>query len=112
MANILSLKRRITAAKNVSKTTKAMQMIAASKLKKAQDAVTATRPYVQKVSEITDHILRSTDGTYTHPYLEQNTGTGKTLPIALSPDKGLCGSLITNLIREFISYQKDSPNLS
>jgi F-type H+-transporting ATPase subunit gamma len=112
MANILSLKRRIQAAKNVSKTTKAMQMIAASKLKRAQEAVTATRPYVNKISEMTGNIMLSTPENYTHPYLKANNTTGKTLLIIISPDKGLSGSLITNLVREFIHYQKETPDTS
>lgn len=112
MANILTLKRRIQAAKNVSKTTKAMQMIAASKLKRAQDAVIATRPYVHKISTITSNIMQSTGNTFTHPYLEQRNQTGKTLLLALSPDKGLCGSLVTNIIREFTRYQNIQPDTS
>lgn len=112
MANILSLKRRIGAAKNVSKTTKAMQMIAASKLKRAQDAVMATRPYVTKISQMTDDIMVSVDKNFKHPYLKQNTTSNRTLLIALSPDKGLCGSLLTNLVREFISYQEKEPDTS
>lgn len=110
MANIQSLTRRINAAKNVSKSTKAMQMIAASKLKRAQDAVIATRPYVQKISSITHHIMESTPDQHDHPYLEHRTTTGKTLLLVLSPDKGLCGSLLTNLIREFIKYQDNQPD--
>lgn len=112
MANILSLRRRINAAKNVSKTTRAMQMIAASKLKKAQNAVLATRPYVQKISEMTGDIMSSTTDPMQHPYLEQRVDTNKTLLIALSPDKGLCGGLITNLIREFARFQKNQPDTS
>ena len=108
MASILSLKRRIQAAKNVSKTTKAMQMIAASKLKRAQEAVTATRPYVNKISEMTGNIMNATPENYTHPYLRNTSMTGKTLLIIMAPDKGLSGSLITNIIREFIRYQKDA----
>lgn len=112
MANILSLKRRINAAKNVSKTTKALQMISASKLKKAQNAVLATRPYVNKISEMAYTLKQGVHEGYTHPYLEQKNGENKTLLIALSPDKGLCGSLVTNLIREFASFQKQEPDTS
>ncbi len=112
MANILALKRRIQAAKNVSKTTKAMQMIAASKLKRAQEAVMATRPYVQKVSSMTGNTMLHAPETYTHPYLTAHTQTGKTLLLIISPDKGLCGSLITNLVREFVKYQKVQPDSS
>lgn len=106
MASILSLKRRINAAKNVAKTTKALQMISASKMKRAQSAVLAARPYVQKIREIATIIKNSPKGTYTHPYLSKKSDSGKTLLLVLSPDKGLCGSLITNLTREFFNYKK------
>jgi F-type H+-transporting ATPase subunit gamma len=109
MANILTLKRRINAARNVSKTTRAMQMIAASKLKKAQDAIIASRPYVTKTSEIMTNLLSAVDKKYTHPYLSNNAATNKTLLLVLSPDKGLCGSLITNLIKEFVKYHDLAP---
>lgn len=101
MANLLSLKRRIRAAGNVSKTTRAMQMIAVSKLKRAQDAALAGRPYVEKLSSITQDVLARLDKNHQHAYMKK--GTGKTLVIVMSPDKGLCGGLITNLIRETIN---------
>lgn len=112
MANILTLKRRITAAKNVSKTTKAMQMIAASKLKRAQDAVTASRPYVSKISSILANLLSNSEKNYTHPYLYNSSKADKTLLLVLSPDKGLCGSLVTNLVREFVKFQDEEPETS
>ncbi|MFH1833100.1 MAG: ATP synthase F1 subunit gamma [Candidatus Levyibacteriota bacterium] len=105
MASILHLKRRIQAAQNVSKTTRAMQMIAASKLKKAQEATLSIRPYVEKLTNLSANIPQSEK----HPYLNQNNITSKSLIIILSPDKGLCGGLITNLVREFFHYQKDQP---
>ncbi len=112
MANIHILKRRINAAKNVSKTTRAMQMIAASKLKKAQNAVLSSRPYVNKISEVIDNLIEKTDKKYTNPYLDNKSGADKTLLLILSPDKGLCGGLITNLVREFTKYQKETPETS
>jgi F-type H+-transporting ATPase subunit gamma len=112
MASILTLKRRINAARNVSKTTKALQMISASKLKRAQDAILSTRPYVRKISEITTNLSKSMTGKHFHPYLGQRIKTNKTLLIVLSPDKGLCGSLITNLVREFIKYQNEGQESS
>ncbi len=108
MATILALKRRINAARNVSKTTKAMQMIAASKLKRAQNAVASSKPYVNKIAEILENLLEEAKKDYTHPYLSPPKKTGKTLLLVLSPDKGLCGSLIANILKEFISYQKTS----
>jgi F-type H+-transporting ATPase subunit gamma len=110
MSNILSIKRRINAAKNVSKTTKAMQMIAASKLKRAQDAVMSTRPYVKKITDITLDIRKSSGEKFKHPYLSGDKKENKTLLIILSPDKGLCGSHITNLIHEYIEYTKLNQN--
>jgi len=109
MANLLSLKRRIKAAGNVSKTTKAMQMIAVSKLKKAQDATVAGRPYVEKLSSISQNVLAKLDGTFTHEYMEKNESK-KSLVIIFSPDKAFCGGLITNLIREVINFDSQNKN--
>jgi F-type H+-transporting ATPase subunit gamma len=106
MANILSLTRRIKAAQNVSKTTKALQMISASKMKRAQTAVHAARPYVQKLNDISTTLQAGMKENITHPYLYQRNTSGKSLLLVMSPDKGLCGSLITNLIREFLQYKK------
>lgn len=108
MANLLSLKRRIRAAQNVSKTTRAMQMIAISKLKRAQDATLSTRPYVEKLSSVTQNLSSKLDTRYVHEYMKKHEGNNKTLVIIFSPDKGLCGSLNTNLIREIINF--DSSN--
>ncbi|MDP2585329.1 MAG: ATP synthase F1 subunit gamma [Candidatus Levybacteria bacterium] len=107
MANLLSLKRRIRTASNVSKTTRAMQMIAVSKLKKAQNATVAGRPYVEKLSSIAGDVLGSIGDDYTHEYMKKNDNN-KSLVIVFSPDKGLCGGLITNLLREIITF--DSQN--
>ncbi len=110
MATLLTLKRRIRAASNVSKTTRAMQMIAASKLKKAQDATLSARPYVEKLSAITQNVSKNLEETFTHPYMQKNQ-IKKNLVLVVSPDKGLCGGLVTNLIREIINFDlqnKDS----
>lgn len=89
-----------------------MQMIAASKLKKAQDAVTAGRPYVSKIADLLDDLLSEAKKDYTHPYLETRSKSNKTLLLILSPDKGLCGGLITNLTKEFIKFQNETPDVS
>jgi F-type H+-transporting ATPase subunit gamma len=111
MATLIALKRRIQAASNVSKTTKAMQMIAASKLKKSQEATFSTRPYVEKLHELTQNIIRKVEKkSFSHPYISNENGTGKELLIILAPDKGLCGGLVSNLLREFFRYQKEHGN--
>lgn len=108
MATIISLKRRIQAAKNVSKTTKAMQMISASKLKRAQEAALSTRPYVNRLDLLTKSIVGKIDKTtFVHPYIRSAKDGGKELLIILAPDKGLCGGLISNLLRSYISYYKE-----
>lgn len=103
MANLLSLKRRIRAAGNVSKTTRAMQMIAVSKLKRAQNATIAGRPYVEKLSSISGNVLSKLNSKYVHDYMKK-CDNKKSLVVVFSPDKGLCGGLITNLLREIISF--------
>src|SRR5437588_770397 len=104
MATLLSLRRRIRTAQNVSKTTRAMQMIAASKLKRAQEATLTARPYVDKLMELTRSVAPKnlTVIEDLHEYMQLSTATGKTLYIVISPDKGLCGGLITNLMREYL----------
>lgn len=112
MATLISLRRRIRAAQNVSKTTRAMQMIAASKLKKAQDAALSGRPYVQKLTELTQVATLKTEEARKHPYMKYSTDTNKTLLIAIAPDKGLCGGLVSNLLREFFSYTRSDEDAS
>jgi F-type H+-transporting ATPase subunit gamma len=109
MANLLSLKRRIRAAGNVSKTTRAMQMIAVSKLKKAQDATIAGRPYVEKLSSISQNVLTRLSSDYTHEYMKKRN-SDNSLVIIFAPDKGFCGGLVTNLIREIMSFDQQNKN--
>lgn len=111
MATLHILKRRIKAAQNVSKTTRAMQMIAASKLKRAQEAALASRAYVEKLTALTQGISGKIDDEQKHPYLEFKKG-GKILLILLAPDKGLCGGLITNLLREFLAFSEKEKEIS
>lgn len=104
MATLLSLKKRIQAAQNVSKTTRAMQMVAASKLKRAQDAAVSLRPYAQKLIKLSQNIVNKLDEDNLHEYMKQPKGATKTLLIVVSPDKGLCGSLITNIGYKLLDF--------
>lgn len=110
MANLLSLKRRIRAALNVSKTTRAMQMIATSKLKKAQDATLAGRPYVDRLTQISQNLTGKLERDSAHPYMRISSEKNKTLLVVISPDKGLCGGLITNLTRELLNFDPENTN--
>lgn len=108
MANTLLLQRRIKTAQNVSKTTRAMQMIAASKLKKAQDAALSSRPYVEQLTKITRNLTTKLDNQSLPQYMQTSNKTGKTLVIVIAPDKGLCGGLVTNLAKEVL--KRDTKN--
>ncbi len=108
MANILQLTRRIRTAQNVSKTTKAMQMIAASKLKKAQDAALSSRPYVDKLLEVTHNLTKRVEKSALPAYMKAGSSSDKTLFIVISPDKGLCGGLVTNLARELMRRSRSN----
>lgn len=104
MASLLQLKRRITASQNVAKTTRAMQMIAASKLKRAQDATLFGRPYVEKLTSLSQNLSHKVEEKDLHPYIKRNEKMSeKTLVFILAPDKGLCGGLIANLIRSLLA---------
>ena len=109
MADTLALRRRIKTAQNISKTTRAMQMIAASKLKKSQTAVVASRPYVDGITTLT-HSLAPKDvkNQDLHPYMQERKDSGKTLYVFIGPDKGLCGGMVTNLIREYLKIRHDA----
>ncbi|HEX8932267.1 MAG TPA: F0F1 ATP synthase subunit gamma, partial [Patescibacteria group bacterium] len=108
MASIQQLQRRIKTAQNVSKTTRAMQMIAASKLKKAQEAALASRPYVEKLTRVTRDLTPRVEKAALPAYMKATNKTGKTLLVVIAPDKGLCGGLVTNLVKEVL--RRDNKN--
>ena len=112
MASLLTLKRRIKTAQNVSKTTKAMQMIAASKLKRAQDAALSARPYVDKLTGISNSISKRVEPDSLNEYMKTLTDKHEKLVIIIAPDKGLCGGLVTNLSRELLSFAKENRNVT
>ena len=111
MSNILLLKRKIKTAQNVSKTTRAMQMIAASKLNRAQIAALSSRPFVEKITELTKSVSHKIEDEKKHKYMRQN-GSNATLLILFTPDKGLCGGMVTNAVRQLIDFDSSSKNVS
>jgi len=99
MASIRILRRRIKSAKNIAQITKAMQLVAASRMKKAQAAAIAGKEYAQKIYEMVTELAARTEVT-NHPYLVRpSVLTGKRLLILISTTKGLCGGLNSNLFR-------------
>lgn len=100
MASIINLKRRIKTAKNIAQLTHALEMVSASKMRRARQAALAARPYADKLFLITQSLSGRTDQEYTHLFFQKNDDA-PSLWIVFSPDKALCGALITNLNREF-----------
>ena len=97
--NLQLLKRRIKTAKNVSQIAKAMEMMSASKIKRAQNTVENNKPYAKKVESLTFKLVKKVDRKkFKHPYIDGNKSKNKLL-LVISPDRGLCGSLNTNLFK-------------
>ena len=97
MASPQDIQRRIKAAKNIKQITRAMQFVAASKLRRAQDSTLAARPYSEKIDEVLADVA-AVLGSEDHPLLADPTGT-KRLLILITTDRGLAGPLNTNTIR-------------
>jgi F-type H+-transporting ATPase subunit gamma len=106
MPSTRDIRRRIKSVKNTAQITKAMQMVASSKMRKAQLAATAGRPYATLMNEV---LAAVTDGAgdFTHPLMEKREG-GKRAVILVTTDKGLCGALNSNLLREAVKFDKDA----
>jgi len=98
-ANTRDIRRRIKSIKNTAQITKAMQMVAASKMRKAQSAALAGRPY----SDLINRVLVSLSKR-TNPELSPLLEVRKELVLVVSTDKGLCGALNTNLLREILQF--------
>jgi len=98
-----TIKRRIKSVKNTRKITKAMEMVAASKMRKATGAVVGTRPYAKLAWETVLHITAKNGSEETlHPLLRQGIGE-KTLLILMTSDKGLCGGFNSNVIKKAVA---------
>src|SRR6478735_8194833 len=98
MASQRDIRRRITSVRNIKQITRAMQFVAASKLKRAQDSTLASRPYEAKIDEVLADLAAVLGGD-DHPLLAKREG-GTRLIVLLTSDRGLAGSLSTNVIRK------------
>ncbi len=117
MATLRDIKRRIGGVKSTQKITRAMKMVAAARLNKAQDNMINSRPYSRKLSEVLDQLL-SVEKNYEHPLLKEK-GEEKIAIVVVTSDRGLCGafninviSAVNNIINENYSNQKEQNNLS
>jgi F-type H+-transporting ATPase subunit gamma len=106
MPSTRDIRRRIKSVKNTSQITKAMQMVASSKMQKAQQAAVRGRPFAEMANLVMDHAAEGAED-FTHPLLEEREVHKKAV-IVVSTDKGLCGALNGNLLRELNHYDSST----
>lgn len=105
MAGSKEIRTKIKSVENTRKITKAMEMVAASKMRKAQDRMRASRPYAEKIRNVAAH-LSFANPEYKHPYLIKRDVVKNIGLIVISSDKGLCGGLNTNMLRLSVNQMK------
>src|SRR5271165_3492525 len=98
MASSKEIRGKIKSVQSTRKITKAMEMVAASKMKKAQDRMRASRPYVGRMLALARHLALA-NPEYRHPFLLKRPGIRNVGLIVVTSDKGLCGGLNTNALR-------------
>jgi F-type H+-transporting ATPase subunit gamma len=110
MPSLIDMRRRIRAVKNTQQITKAMKMVAASKLRRAQERVVSTRPFARAATRLLASIASRVDQA-SHPLLAHRDAAGKgpTLVIVMTGDRGLCGSFNTNIIKAANHFVRDNP---
>ena len=106
MASLLDMRRRIKSVKNTQQITKAMKMVAAAKLKRAQDRVTAARPYAVKMGQVLSGLSAKVAGDFSHPLLNER-GDENYLVVLVTADKGLCGGFNANLVKATTKFLKE-----
>ncbi len=104
MAGAKEIRTKIKSIRNTQKITKAMEMVAASKMRKAQDRMLASRPYAEKMRNVVNHLAHA-HPEYQHPYLVQREVKRVGL-IVISSDRGLCGGLNINLFKQAVAAMK------
>ena len=109
MPNLLDIRRRIKSVKNTQQITKAMKMVSAAKLRRAQDRVVTARPFANKMTEVLGELAKRTDEEFHHPLLDMR-GDERYLLVLVTADKGLCGAFNTNLTKAAQQFIRDNSN--
>jgi F-type H+-transporting ATPase subunit gamma len=107
MPNLLDIRRRIKSVKNTQQITKAMKMVSAAKLRRAQDRVVTARPFANKMSEVLGELAKRTDEDFHHPLLDLR-GDQRYLLVLITADKGLCGAFNTNLTKAAQAFIREN----
>lgn len=106
MAGMKEIRGKIKSVQNTRKITKAMEMVAASKMRRAQERMRSARPYADKVRAIASHMSKA-NPEYRHPFMVENKGVKTAGLILVTTDKGLCGGMNTNVLRAVTAKMRE-----
>ncbi|KAA3653131.1 MAG: F0F1 ATP synthase subunit gamma [Proteobacteria bacterium] len=106
MASGKEIRTKIKSVQNTRKITKAMEMVAASKMRKAQERMRAARPYAEKIRRLAANLSQANITEYQHPFLAKKNDGKRVGVIVVTTDKGLCGGLNTNILRQTMAEMK------
>ncbi|HEU4870016.1 MAG TPA: ATP synthase F1 subunit gamma [Pyrinomonadaceae bacterium] len=109
MPNLLEIRRRLKSVKNTQQITKAMKMVSAARLRRAQDRVITARPFANKMTEVLGELAKRTDEDFHHPLLDVR-GDQRYLLVLITADKGLCGAFNTNLTKAAQTFMRENSN--
>ena len=107
MPNLLEIRRRLKSVKNTQQITKAMKMVSAARLRRAQDRVVTARPFANKMTEVLGELAKRTDEDFHHPLLDLR-GDERYLLVLITADKGLCGAFNTNLTKAAQAFMREN----
>jgi len=108
MPSLIDIRRRVRATKSTQQITKAMKMVSSSKLRRAQERIVRSRPYAQEMLRVFNSLATRVDAS-THPLLQDDPLSARTLLVVISADRGLCGSFNTNVIKATAQHIADHP---
>jgi F-type H+-transporting ATPase subunit gamma len=106
MASLQSLRRKIGSIKNTQKITKAMKMVAAAKLKRAQERILAARPYAKKMAVVLGSLARRANRAH-HPLLRKAATVARVELLVITSDRGLCGAFNANILRKAVEFLRE-----
>ena len=107
MPNLLEIRRRLKSVKNTQQITKAMKMVSAARLRRAQERVVTARPFANKMTEVLGELATRTDEDFHHPLLDLR-GDQRYLLVLITADKGLCGAFNTNLTKAAQAFMREN----
>jgi len=108
MASLKVIRRRISSVKSTQQITKAMKMVASSKLRRAQERILRSRPYAQEMLRVFNNLATRTESS-SHPLLDDDPLAARTLLVVITADRGLCGSFNTNVVKGAAQFVTEQP---